>query len=205
MHCADSDDFFAAIGYGGITLSRIMPRIREEYNKRAAAMKPPVIEAVVPEARNHSSEGVVVDGIDNCLIKLSKCCTPLPGDDIIGFITRGHGVSIHKRDCNNVPRDISKCSEPERWIPAHWDNVRTERFVSALQVSAIDRDGLVVDILTAVQGMRVPVHSINARQARGGNCIATLSVSAESVEHLRSIIARLEKLPGVFSVERISQ
>lgn len=205
MHCADSDDFFAAIGYGGIILSRIMPRIREEYNKRAAASKPVEIETVMPSQRSRSSEGVVVDGIDNCLIKLSKCCAPLPGDDIIGFITRGHGVSIHKRDCNNVPRDISTCSEPERWISAHWDNDKTERFVSALQVSAIDRDGLVVDILTAVQGMRVPVHSINARQARGGNCIATLSVSAESVEHLRSIIARLEKLPGIFSVERINQ
>jgi len=147
-----------------------------------------------------------VDGIDNCLIKLSKCCAPLPGDDIIGFITRGHGVSIHKRDCNNVPHDISKSSEPERWIPAHWDGaVRSESFVSTLQITAIDRDGLVVDIMTAMQGMRVPVHSLNARQIKGGNSLAQISVSAESVEHLRSITARLEKISGVFNVERINQ
>lgn len=205
MHCATTDDFYAALGYGGIVLSKIMPRIREDYNKRMAAAKPVELETVLPQHKSRSSEGVIVDGIDNCLIKLSKCCAPLPGDEIIGFITRGHGVSIHKRDCNNVPRNISDSPEAERWIPAHWDNDRSERFISTLQISAIDRDGLVVDILTAVQGMRVPVHSINARQSRGGNCITVISVSAESVEHLRSIIARIEKLTGVFSVERINQ
>lgn len=205
LHCIDLNDFFAAIGYGGITLSKIMPRIREEYNKKAAAIKPVELKEVMPVQHSHSGEGVVVEGIDNCLIKLSKCCTPLPGDDIIGFITRGHGVSIHKRDCNNVPRDISSSAEPERWLKAHWDTGGNDSFVSALQVTAVDREGLVVDILTAVHGMRVPVHSVNARQARGGNCIATLTVSAESVEHLKSIIMRLEKLSGVFSVERINQ
>lgn len=205
LHCADGDDFYAAIGYGGIIVSRIMPRIREEYNKRAAALKPVELEAVMQSHKSHSGEGVVVEGIDNCLIKLSKCCAPLPGDDIIGFITRGHGVSIHKRDCNNVPKDISASPEPERWLSAHWDNAGSDSFVSALQITAVDRDGLVVDILTAVQGMRVPVHSVNARQARGGNCIATLTVSTESVEHINGIISKLEKLSGVFSVERINQ
>lgn len=205
LHCATADDFYAAIGYGGILLSKILPRIREDYNKHVNAQKPPEMEEFKPIGHSHSSDGVVVDGIDNCLIKLSKCCAPLPGDDIIGFITRGHGVSIHKRDCNNVPHDISTSAEPERWISAHWDNVHPESFVSTLQISAIDRDGLVVDIMTAMQGMRVPVHSVNARQVKGGNTITLLSVSAESVEHLRSITARLEKLPGVFSVERINQ
>ena len=207
LHCATADDFYAAIGYGGILLSKILPRIREDYNKRVSAQKvPEITEELVPVAHSHSTDGVVVDGIDNCLIKLSKCCAPLPGDDIIGFITRGHGVSIHKRDCNNVPHDISKSSEPERWIPAHWDGaVRSESFVSTLQITAIDRDGLVVDIMTAMQGMRVPVHSLNARQIKGGNSLTQISVSAESVEHLRSITARLEKISGVFNVERINQ
>ena len=205
LRCENAEEFYAAIGYGGILLSKILPRIREEYNKRISAQKTPVIEEIKPNAKSRSSEGVVVEGIDNCLVKLSKCCAPLPGDDIIGFITRGHGVSIHKRDCNNVPRDISSSAEPERWIAAHWDHVRTESFISALQVSAIDRDGLLVDILTAMQGMRVPVHTVNARQVRGGNSLIVITVSAESVEHLRSIISRLEKLSGVFNVERINQ
>ncbi len=204
LRCNDSEEFFAAIGYGGILLSRVMPRIRDEYNKRQNASKVPEIIELKPN-RVHSSEGVIVEGIDNCLLKLSKCCAPLPGDEIIGFITRGHGVSIHKRDCNNVPHDISRCAEPDRWIPAHWDRGRTESFISTLSISAIDRAGLLVEVMTAVQNMRVAVHSVNARQVKGGNSITVLTVSAESVEHLRSIIARLEKLPGVFNVERINQ
>ncbi len=204
MHLADADEFYAAIGYGGVLLSKVMPRIRDDYNKRVAAAKPVELATVAPKV-HASPEGVIVDGIDNCLIKLSKCCAPLPGDDIIGFITRGHGVSVHKRDCNNVPRDISKCAEPERWIAAHWDRVHSESFTSTLQISAIDREGLVGDVMNAAYNMRLAVHAINARQLKGGNCVILLTISAESVEHLRSIIARVEKISGVFSVERVGQ
>ena len=199
-----ADEFYAAIGYGGLLLSKVMPRIKEDYNKRTAAAKPAETVTVAPKS-SKSSEGVVVDGIDNCLIKLSKCCAPLPGDDIIGFITRGHGVSIHKRDCNNVPKDLKNCAEPERWIPAHWNTVKPESFTSTLQVSAIDREGLFMDVMNALYNMRVPVHSINARQVKSGNCIVVMTVSTEGVEHLKSIISRLEKLKSVFSVERINQ
>lgn len=199
-----ADEFYAAIGYGGLLLSKVMPRIKEDYNKRTAAAKPAETVTVAPKS-SKSSEGVVVDGIDNCLIKLSKCCAPLPGDDIIGFITRGHGVSIHKRDCNNVPKDLKNCAEPERWIPAHWNTVKPESFTSTLQVSAIDREGLLMDVMNALYNIRVPVHSINARQVKSGNCIVVMTVSTEGVEHLKSIISRLEKLKSVFSVERINQ
>ena len=199
-----ADEFYAAIGYGGLLLSKVMPRIKEDYNKRTAAAKPAETVTVAPKS-SKSSEGVVVDGIDNCLIKLSKCCAPLPGDDIIGFITRGHGVSIHKRDCNNVPKDLKNCAEPERWIPAHWNTVKPESFTSTLQVSAIDREGLLMDVMNALYNMRVPIHSINARQVKSGNCIVVMTVSTEGVEHLKSIISRLEKLKSVFSVERINQ
>ena len=199
-----ADEFYAAIGYGGLLLSKVMPRIKEDYNKRTAAAKPAETVTVAPKS-SKSSEGVVVDGIDNCLIKLSKCCAPLPGDDIIGFITRGHGVSIHKRDCNNVPKDLKNCAEPERWIPAHWNTVKPESFTSTLQVSAIDREGLLMDVMNALYNMRVPVHSINARQVKSGNCIVVMTVSTEGVVHLKSIISRLEKLKSVFSVERINQ
>ena len=205
QHFTSVDEFYAAIGYGGILLSKIMPRIKDNFNKLVSASKPIEMTPVNTVTHRKSSDGVVVEGIDNCLIKLSKCCAPLPGDDIIGFITRGHGVSIHKRDCNNVPADISKSSEPERWIPAHWAAANTDSFVSTLQVSAIDREGVLLDVMNAVYNMRVPVHTVNARQTKGGNCAVTISISAESVEHLRSIISRLEKLQGVFNVERISQ
>lgn len=202
---ANADEFYAAIGYGGILLSKIMPRIKEEYNKRNNAPKPAELTPIPERRLTKSSDGVIVEGIDNCLVKLSKCCTPLPGDDIIGYITRGHGVSIHKRDCNNVPVHIEDSPEPERWIKAYWDGTKSDSFVSTLQVSAIFSDSIVLDVMNAVYNMRVPVHSINARQTKSGNCIIVMTVSAESVEHLKSIISRLEKLPGIFNVERINQ
>ncbi len=204
MRFADSEEFYAAIGYGGVLISKILPRVREDYARRTSAAKAVDIKPLAPK-KHASSEGVIVEGIDNCLVKLSKCCAPLPGDDIIGFITRGHGVSIHKCDCSNVPRDIPASAEPERWVNAHWDNIRSESFTSTLQISAIDREGLVGDVMNTAYNMRLAVHQINARQLKGGNSIIHLTISAESVEHLRSIIARVEKISGVFSVERVVQ
>ena len=198
------EELYAAIGYGGISVSKIMPRIKDEYAKKVKSTKPIAVTEIKPHTEK-SSDGIMVEGVDNCLIKLAKCCAPLPGDDIIGFITRGHGVSVHKRDCNNVPKDISTAAEPDRWIPAHWSSNHSENFVSTLQIYAIDREGLLIDIMTAVQNMRVPVHSVNARPTKSGNGIVTITISAESVEHLRSIIAKIEKVKGVFNVERINQ
>ncbi len=201
----NDEEFYAAIGYGGVLLSKIIPRIKDEFNKKTATAKPPEVVPVAPRRSSRSKEGVIVEGIDNCLIKLSKCCAPLPGDDIVGFITRGRGVSIHKRDCNNVPRDISASPEPERWISAFWDGSKSESFTSTIQAMFINREGIVIDVMNAINNMRVPVHSISARETKDGNCSVIVTVSAESVEHLRSIIARIEKIPGAFSAERINQ
>lgn len=206
LHFSNQDEFYAAIGYGGIILSKIMPRIKEEYNKnKKSAVKPVETVPIINNNVTKSSDGVIVEGIDNCLIKFSKCCAPLPGDDIIGYITRGHGVSIHKRDCNNVPHDIEKSQNPERWIKAHWDKTKSDAFISTLQVAAIDKDGILLDVVNTIYNMRVPLHSVNARQTKSGNCLVILTISAESVEHLKSIISKLERLNGVFSVERINQ
>lgn len=202
MHYSEPDEFFSAIGYGGILISKILPRIRDDYNKRQNSAKIPEFSDMAP-VTTPSSEGVVVDGIDNCLIKLSRCCSPLPGDDIIGFITRGHGVSIHKRDCNNVPEDLSSAPEPERWIPAHWVGGKREHFISAVRIHSIDRDGLLSDIMGVAYNMRLAVHSMNAQKVSGGNCVISITINTESVEHLNSIISQLEKIRGVFGVERV--
>ena len=202
----NGEELYAAIGYGGLQISKILPRLKDEYTKKISASKPPEIKPITKPTNSKSPDGVIVEGIDNCLIKLSKCCAPLPGDDIIGFITRGHGVSIHKRDCNNVPRDITKASEPDRWIKAYWNNNnKSESFTSTIQAMFINREGIVIDVMNAINNMRVPVHSINARETKDGNCVVVVTVSAESVEHLRSILARIEKIPGAYHVERINQ
>ncbi len=202
----DTDEFYAAIGYGGILLSKIMPRIKDDYQKlRRAAVKPEAPE-IVPINHRTSTDGVIVDGLNDCLIKFSKCCAPLPGDDIIGFITRGHGVSIHKRDCINVPKDITKADEPGRWINAHWaEGSKNKMFTSSLQIMGIDRDGLLAEVTATLYNMHVSLHSVNARSLKGGNCLIDVTVSTEGLTHLKNIISHIEKLAGVFSVERINK
>ena len=178
-----------------------MPRIRDEYYKKHKNTDEKKIPGEIPQ-KHHSTEGVIVDGIDNCLVKLSRCCAPLPGDQIIGFITRGHGVSIHKRDCTNVPKDLLSAEEPERWVTAHWNSAKNASFVSVLQLDGIDRDGVIVDVMTVMNNIHVPLNSINATKSHG-NCVITISINCESVEHLNSIISKLVKIEGIFNVERI--
>ena len=202
--CANTEELYAAIGYGGINLEKLVPRIKEDYIRLVKTVEKPSLEDYIQKHVVKSPEGVVIEGIDNCLVKLSKCCAPLPGDDIIGFITRGHGVSVHKKDCVNVPKDFTKISEPERWINAYWVDAGKTNFTSAIQISAVDRDGLLAEVTNVLFNMRVGLHAVNARAVKGGSCIITVTISAASVEHLRSIIAKLNKLEGVFSVERIN-
>lgn len=206
LKCNSVEEFYAAIGYGGIPISKIMPRVKEDYAKLAKAAKPIEIDDLITQKKvTKSSEGVIVEGIDNCLIKLSRCCAPIPGDDIIGFITRGHGVSIHKRDCNNVPHSIKDSAEPERWIMARWSVVRSERFDSCINIMAVNRDGIVADLSILLGNLHVAVHAINARELKDGNCIINITISVESREHLENVITRIKKLQGVFSVERTNQ
>ncbi len=197
------DDFYAALGFGGITISKIMPRVKEDYAKMMKSAAPVNINEMISSAKKSSSQdGVIIEGIDNCLIKLSRCCDPLPGDPIIGFITRGHGVSIHKRDCNNVPKIIEKALEPGRWIPARWSESTRDSFKSHLQIHAIDRPTLLADISLSVAAMRVPLHAVNARLIGSGDCLIDITISAEGVEHLKSICKKLEKVQGVISIDR---
>ncbi len=203
---SDTEELYAAIGYGGVSLEKIMPRIKEDYTKLVKASKETKIEEYIQKHTPRSRDGVIIEGIDNCLIKLSKCCDPLPGDDIIGFITRGHGVSVHKKDCVNVPKDTDSLEERGRWIGAYWaDDGKSTSFTSTIQISGLDRDGLLADITNVLFNMRVGLHAVNARAIKGGNCLMTVTVSAASVEHLNSIIAKLQKLSGVYSVERTNR
>lgn len=201
QHCATLDDFYAAIGYGGISVIRMMPHIKEEYNKILKAKEESQIK-IVPEKKKKGSDGVIVEGIDNCLVKFSKCCNPLPGDEIIGFITRGHGVSIHNRNCTNVPRDIAAAAEPERWIPAYWSNTVKEEFKATLLATCIDRVGLIADVSGQLANMHVMIHSLTTRELKDGRCTLLMTITVNGVEHLNSVIGRISKINGMLSVER---
>ena len=201
QHCKSIEDFYAAIGYGGISLMHMMPKIKEDYVKMTKAEEP-VINIAPVKKRTKSTEGVVVEGIDNCLIKFSRCCNPLPGDNIIGFITRGHGVSIHTRNCPNVPADISKAGEPDRWVVAYWDTNIREDFKCTLQISCLNRIGLFADVSSLLANMHIMINDISTRNTKDGRTSILLTVSVNGVEHLNSLTAKLSKISGVLSVER---
>lgn len=204
QHCATLDDFYAAVGYGGLSIQRMMPHFKEEYYKLIKANQPPEIP-IVPEGkaiRSSSSNGVTVEGVDNCLVKLSRCCNPLPGDEIIGFITRGHGVSIHKRDCPNVPKSIPLAAEPERWIAAGWSGGVNAQFKSTLLITSTDRVGLIADVSGKLAEMRVMIHSLLTRELKDGMCAITVTITVNGADHLKNVVARLLQIKGVERIER---
>ncbi len=202
-----ADDFYAAIGYGGISLNKMMPHIKDAYVKEFKQPEPveeDVIKITKPsqKKRTKSQEGVVIEGIDNCLIKLSKCCSPVPGDKIIGFITRGHGVSIHKRDCTNVPKVIELADEPDRWIPAGWDSSVKEDFTATVSMTCLDRVGLMADVSKMIADMRVMIYGINTKSKKDGRASLELTIGVNGIEHLNGVMAKLRKINGVLDVER---
>ncbi len=206
-NCSTEDDFYAAIGYGGIQLWKVLPRVKEEALRLQKLASPELQEElpppISPEPKQRVASGVLVDGMDNCLIKFSRCCNPLPGDEIIGFITRGFGVSIHKRSCNNVPRDLTQCPEPERWVNAHWAGDVKDDFKSTLHIVAVDRGGLLADVTQQLSNMKIFIHALNSRQERGSNnAFISATISINGLPQLQNIIERLSKIPGVLSIDR---
>ncbi len=200
------DDLFASIGYGGLSLNKLMPRIREEYNKLQKENEEikPVETVQVPPVKKvmKSPEGIIIEGIDNCLVKFSRCCDPLPGDEIIGFITRGHGVSIHTRQCSNVPKNIALCAEPERWVKATWDTKASSDYRVTLGVTCINRVGMLADLSTALANMHVMIHSLFTKESKDSRVVIYLTITVNSAEHLRNLSEKLRKIKGVLSVER---
>ena len=202
QHFDTVEDFYAAIGYGGVSLIRMMPHIKDEYNKIVKASAPPEIVLTQPKKRVKSSEGVIVEGIDNCPIKFAKCCSPLPGDEIVGFVTRGFGVSIHKRDCANARESMRHPENIDRWVRAYWDDEARESYKATLDIVCMDRPNLVSDVALALGDMRVPIYSLTARAAEQGRARMSVTVGITNTEHLNSVVARLKKIKDVVSVTR---
>lgn len=197
------DDFYAAIGYGGVQLWKIMPRLKEEYQKTYAVDIEEISVPQAPVKRNKATSGVVIEGADDVLIKFSNCCNPLPGDDIIGYITRGYGVSIHKRNCTNVPKDISKSEEPERWVSCYWEDETGEAFRSTLQITATDRTGLLADVTIKLSNMHIFIHSLNSRELKDGKAVVTATIDVMGRNHLRGVISKLSDINGIEEIKRL--
>lgn len=203
QNCNNLEDFYASIGYGGVQLWRILPKIKEEYFKKYSekeASSPVVFSEPV---KKKISSGVHIEGIDDCLVKYSRCCNPLPGDDIIGFITRGYGVSIHKRSCSNVPANIDDADEPDRWVRAEWaDQISHETFQSTLQITATDRSGLLADITNQLFAMHLFIHNLNSRETKNDMAYIEVTITVNGINHLKTVISRLSGISGIISVDR---
>lgn len=208
-----AEEFYAAVGYGGVQLSRLIPRMKEDFLKQyrneeeEREKQQKVLQQAQAQARAQSARkkkptsGVIVEGEDNCLVKFAKCCNPLPGDEIIGFVTRGYGVSIHKKDCINV-----KLTGPDanRWVKAYWADSIHEKFKSTIEINAQNRESLLADVSIMLSNMHIPIHTLSAREVADGGSVIQINVEVNDVSQLSYLINSLSNIKGVVNVHRLS-
>ena len=219
------DELYAAIGYGGMTAQKAVVRIKDELIrlKKSQAERQQMQEkllaqeviipgrsvavakeAPAPKVPRHSDSGIVVEGLDNCLVKFAKCCTPVPGDPIVGFITRGFGVSVHRADCPNCAPEKRKSEEAGRWVKVSWITGEDQpaAYKTSLSISAKDRDGLTLDVATALSVVKVKVNSLSARSMPDGYAAISLTLEVRDQSELTSVINKLGQIQGVYQVKR---
>lgn len=194
---------YAAVGFGAITSSKIISRMLEEYRKEHKDLN---IEEKIEELshrklnKNVSDTGIIVKGIDNCLVKLSKCCNPVPGDEIIGYITKGRGVSVHRTDCVNVKELFE---EEDRIIDVEWFNQNKQTtYTVDIEIYANDRDGLLADIIKELATIKTKLIAVSARANKEKIAITDVTVEVENIEELNKVLKTLRKVDSVYEVRR---
>ncbi|MBQ1955362.1 MAG: bifunctional (p)ppGpp synthetase/guanosine-3',5'-bis(diphosphate) 3'-pyrophosphohydrolase, partial [Clostridia bacterium] len=193
------EDMLAGIGYGGVTVGRVVNRIREEFAKvQKTKDEEPV--ATVPIIRR-SESGVIVEGSDSCLVKFARCCTPVPGDKIRGFVTRGYGVSVHRCECVNITG--MKEAQAERFVEVCWADIIEGTFSASIEITARDRVTLIADITMLLANMHIPIHAIQTKKNQSGEIILLLDISVNDISHLRNVCAKVHGVRGVTDVSRL--
>ncbi len=203
------DDVYATLGYGGSNATRLLSKYKELCKIDMASKAD--IKSISPEQfivkttskANHS--GVVVEGIDNCLVRISHCCNPVPGDDIIGYVTRGRGVAVHRTDCINITNANFSPEEQLRFIKVYWSDRVESSFQAHLCITATDRDSLLVDITTITADLKIPLKGLNARTTKNNLAIVEISIEVKNIENLDTAIKKLKNVNGVISVIRRRQ
>ena len=198
----NAEELYAAVGYGGITIANCLPKLKEEWQKRKSEEDKNEQLAKVDLSKVHATDGVVVEGFDNTPIKFAKCCSPLPGDPIVGFITRGFGVSIHKQSCVNAIASMKDPTNAPRWVKAYWADSVKDSYKAGLEIIALDRNELLRDVLAALADIRVPIYTMNARQVENNCAVVSLTIGINNTEHLNRVVARLAKIKDVLKVTR---
>ncbi len=199
------EDVFAAIGYGGLTPHQVTNRLADTWKKKEkkneipeTVMHPETVK-VQPKPKERSSKGVVVKGVDDALVKLARCCNPVPGDDIVGYITRGRGVSVHRKDCPNV---TALLDNPERFMEVVWEEEEDGSYVVDIEVMAMDRSALLKDITQVLADMKVYIRSATVRTVRNRVGIIALGIVVNDLQHLDRVIQKLKQVKDVFSIRR---
>ena len=212
------DELYAAIGYGGMTAAKSVVRIKDELTRlgrvkeEKAAAERAASEVVYPaapatgqvKAPRKSESGIVVEGLDNCLVKFAKCCTPVPGDPVIGFITRGFGVSVHRADCPNAAPEKRRPEEAGRWVNVAWVGGEQAAYPTSLEISAKDRDCLAMDVTMALSAAKVKVDSFSARCMPDGYASVSIVLEVKDRDELNNVINKLGQISGVYQVKRVS-
>ena len=212
MGIQTADNLYNTIGYGGLSVSKIAGRLKDEFDrvvKPEETENPVTVDEIrtgrIEKNRRHGGDGVIIDGLEGCAVKFAHCCNPLPGDELIGFVTRGYGVSIHKRDCSNVRLNLDKEEYEGRWVNARWDAAVTDSsnalFEASLQVFAHNSITLLAEVTSALAEMRVILLQINT-QKNGDDITVNLTVSCKNRDHLNSIVSRLKTIDYVYEVKR---
>ena len=223
LRCGTLDELYAAIGYGGTTASKSVARIRDEMQRlgrlqaeKAAAAARTLEESVImpgssspseshgPVKPRHSDTGIIVEGLGNCLVKFAKCCTPVPGDPVIGFITRGYGVSVHRADCPNAQPERRRPEEADRWVKVSWVDSKLPNYKTSLELSAKDRDNLTLDVAMALSTAKVKVSALSARSMPDGHATISMVVEVKDKSELEGVINKLNNIQGVYLVARAS-
>ena len=220
------DELYASIGYGGTTAVKSVARIKDELlrlgrlkaEKAAAAARTTAESVIVPGStanntvdplqlkgsNKHSDSGIIVEGLGNCLVKFAKCCTPVPGDPVVGFITKGYGVSVHRADCPNAAPDKRKPEEASRWVKVSWVEGKLPNYRTALELSSKDRDGLTLDVAMALSSAKVKVTTLSARAQPDGHATIYVEVEVKDKDELTGVINKLNNIQGVYHVARVS-
>jgi len=203
---ANEEDMYAAVGYNGITALQVANRLTEKWRKKrdqeqVANLANAVSELKPLQTKKKRESGVRVEGIDNLLIRLSRCCNPVPGDEIVGFITKGRGVSVHRKDCPNIVTDDAK----ERLIPVEWESGLNDKkeYNVEIEITGFDRRGLLNEVLQAVNESKTDISTVSGRTDRNKMVTITMSISILNVSHLQKVVDRIKQIPDLYAVRRI--
>ena len=210
------DDLYAAIGYGGFTAQKAVSRIQGELQRRQQQrQQEQMLAEAVTESKEDpkpadtpkqpkavkSEQGIIVEGLDNCLVKFSKCCTPVPGDDIVGFITRGYGVSVHRADCPNASEEKRK-EQPGRWIHVSWGTDTNDSYPTTIEAVCKDRLNLLLDVSAALSTTKTFVLGLNSRSTEDGFAIIRIEIQIKDGAQLSTLMNKLHQISGVLQVNR---